>query len=233
MVNQEKMSSEQYAYQQLRQALYKRRLAPGTALVERNLCDALGVGRTPIRAVLKRLAEEGFVEIIPNRGAFVISATPRQIADYYEVRVELTILAARKGINDFTEEDFSAMEKIVDLEEEHFNNLNFQEYLDSVGELYQLIAGKSGNPFLEELLRGLYKRISILLVLYDNFYMTRRSDVESVQAHRGMIQALRQRDAEGFGQILVSHCETVLRHLKFDSVAGARIDQAFMSGESL
>ena len=52
-------SAEQIVFEKVKSALYKRRLAPGTALTEQSLCDALGVGRTPVRSALKRLAQDG------------------------------------------------------------------------------------------------------------------------------------------------------------------------------
>ena len=64
-------SAEQIVFEKVKSALYKRRLAPGTALTEQSLCDALGVGRTPVRSALKRLAQDGYVEIVPNKGAYV------------------------------------------------------------------------------------------------------------------------------------------------------------------
>ncbi|WP_212833942.1 GntR family transcriptional regulator, partial [Acinetobacter pittii] len=69
---------------------------PGSALVERVICEALHVGRTPVRAAFGRLAAEGYVELVPNRGAFIITGTKEILQDYYRVRTDLEILALQR-----------------------------------------------------------------------------------------------------------------------------------------
>jgi FAD/FMN-containing dehydrogenase/DNA-binding GntR family transcriptional regulator len=55
--------------QRLRTLLVEGRIAPGAKLNERELCEALHVSRTPLREAIKRLAAEGLVDLLPNRGA--------------------------------------------------------------------------------------------------------------------------------------------------------------------
>ena len=51
------------------------RLKPGTRVPEKQLCEQFGISRTPLREALKVLASEGFVELLPNRGARVARLT--------------------------------------------------------------------------------------------------------------------------------------------------------------
>src|SRR6201996_8162093 len=57
--------------QHLRDLIVEGVLAPGMKLIERELCETLGISRTPLREALKVLAAEGLIEISPNRGASV------------------------------------------------------------------------------------------------------------------------------------------------------------------
>src|SRR6201993_2162939 len=58
-------------YGRIQKAVLEHRLAPGTKLIEERLAEVSGVSRTKIREVLNKLAHEGLVELVPNRGAFI------------------------------------------------------------------------------------------------------------------------------------------------------------------
>ena len=60
----------------LRDLIVAGELPEGSRIVERELCDQLGVSRTPLREAFKVLAVEGLVEILPNRGAIVSRLGP-------------------------------------------------------------------------------------------------------------------------------------------------------------
>jgi len=68
---------------------------PGTRLVEDRLAAELGVSRNPVREALRVLEAEGFVEMIPRRGAVVAALSDREVEEIFEVRSALEALAAR------------------------------------------------------------------------------------------------------------------------------------------
>ena len=55
----------------LRRRIYQHQLEPGAAIDEKQLCEELGISRTPLREALKVLNAEGLVELVPRRGCFV------------------------------------------------------------------------------------------------------------------------------------------------------------------
>ena len=67
----EPRSLAEKAYQLLVRKITQMEYVPGSLLVEKNLMEELGIGRTPIREALQRLAIEGLVDHMPNRGMFV------------------------------------------------------------------------------------------------------------------------------------------------------------------
>lgn len=73
------------AYQELRRKILDDDLPPGTFLAERQLAEMLGMSKTPVKAALERLQQEGFVSISPQQGIVVRDLTVQEIEDQYEL----------------------------------------------------------------------------------------------------------------------------------------------------
>jgi DNA-binding GntR family transcriptional regulator len=82
------------AYADLRERIVTLRLPPGTVLREDELMAELGIGRTPLREAVKRLALERFVAVQPRRGTYVTEVDAAEIVHITEVRAELEAYAA-------------------------------------------------------------------------------------------------------------------------------------------
>jgi DNA-binding GntR family transcriptional regulator len=83
------------AYLAIRDLIVSLELAPGAVIDERALMQRLGLGRTPVREALRRLAQEQLVEVFPRRGMFVTNVDVRDLARISEVREALEPEAAR------------------------------------------------------------------------------------------------------------------------------------------
>ncbi len=78
-------------YQALRTAIVTVRLLPGTAISENRICRHFGVSRTPARAAVLRLAEEGLIDVYPQQGSFVAPIRMRDVEDARFIRRSLEI----------------------------------------------------------------------------------------------------------------------------------------------
>ena len=87
-------SQAEKAYRALLEEIVSLRLAPGEVLVEEQLCDLLGLGRTPVREALQRLAAQRLVVIIPRRGVMVSEINITDLREIYGVRAPLEGVAA-------------------------------------------------------------------------------------------------------------------------------------------
>ena len=85
------------AYQELEERIVTLQLQPGEVLSETALSEQLGIGRTPIREALQRLAREGLILILPRKGILVSEINPSKQLLVLEVRRELERLMARAG----------------------------------------------------------------------------------------------------------------------------------------
>src|SRR5215510_4812555 len=102
------------AYNQLEEMIVTLKLAPGAVLSEQALSAELGIGRTPIREALQRLAIEGLVLVLPRKAIIVTDTDPRKQLLVLEVRRELERLLARCGAERASLEERQQFQAIAD-----------------------------------------------------------------------------------------------------------------------
>lgn len=88
---------QEKAYFHLLRRMLSGELSAGTPLSEAALANEMGISRTPLREAIRRLAGEGFLRQIPNRGAMVVEFAKRDIVELYELREALEVYAVRKA----------------------------------------------------------------------------------------------------------------------------------------
>lgn len=222
-----KITAEQFVYENIKDAIYKRRLAPGSALKEQNLCDAFNVSRTPVRGALRRLSEDGFVAIINNRGAFVIQVDREIIKQIYDVRVEMEIFALKEGIDRFTEEDIAALSILINQEEEAFSQRNLKSYLENNEEFHCFLVSKANNKFLSDLFQKIYSKLLIYLVFYDNFYVPVNEPILSILNNKEIVEAIKVRNIKKLDKLIRHQCQKTLQNLNLVSDIDANVGTAF------
>src|SRR5947209_17701297 len=92
------------AYDELRDRIVTLRIAPGAPIDEDRVGEELGMGRTPVREAIKRLALENLVSVFPRRGTFASEINITDLAQISEVRVQLEGHAAYRGAQRITPE---------------------------------------------------------------------------------------------------------------------------------
>ena len=101
------------AYVALEEMLCTLRIEPGEVLSEGALSETLGIGRTPVREALQRLAREGLVTVLPRRGVLVSEFNVKKQLRMLEVRRELERLMARSAASRATDEERTRFEAIA------------------------------------------------------------------------------------------------------------------------
>jgi GntR family transcriptional regulator, trigonelline degradation regulator len=149
----------------LRSCISDLRFKPGDRLVERELCEMLGVSRTLIREALSQLAAEGLVQIIPHKGPIVAVITKEEAKGLYEVRAVLEALAGRQFTERATNDQRVAlMQALKDLAS--IRNMNTEEaillFLKQKAKFYEVILDGASNPVLTEMLRLVHTRVMML-----------------------------------------------------------------------
>ena len=194
------------AYQELKRTILEGRVAPGEKLNEVELARALGISRTPVREAINRLGKEGLVEIFPQRGAFVVQFSEKDIFELFLIRENLEGLAARLAADRITDSSLARLESCVHGFKEPFSDKDIQRYAREDFRFHQSIVTLSDARRLIQLVSSLHDHIRI-------FRLTTRGVSDrmksSLAEHRFIIEALRKKDPEESEERMRQHIRRV------------------------
>jgi DNA-binding GntR family transcriptional regulator len=123
------------------------KLAPGASVSETELAQSLGIGRTPIREALQRLAREGLVAILPRRGILVSEINVKKQLRLLEVRRELERLIARSAAKRATDEERARLTELADSFERSAKVNDDVTFMRTDREFNALCSAASHNEF--------------------------------------------------------------------------------------
>ena len=183
-------------FDQIRTAIVKGELPPGSKINEPQLSKQYGISRGPLREAIRRLEGCKLVEITPNVGAKVISLNSKQAIEIYEIRESLEGLACRLAAQKAKPEDCSNLRNLLANHEQQIQSENGRLYYQKEGDLdfHYLIVQLSGNSRLFNLLCD---ELYHLLRLYR--VQTSSSPSRPVQAfkeHHQIVDAIENGDGE-------------------------------------
>lgn len=104
--------SEQ-VYERISDEIVNGVVEPGAPLVQEQLADEYGVSRTPVRDALNRLVHEGLATLVPGAGYFATTLTPSNVAEVYEVRKALEIMAIRQFGANYSPLELARLELLI------------------------------------------------------------------------------------------------------------------------
>ena len=187
------------AYQFLKKKILSNELPPNTYLEEKMLCEMAGMSRTPIREAINRLAQEGLVSVIPNKGAFVTSLDIQRVKELFDARVELEPVVFRKGfdridpavLNDFRAKFESG------LAEKNYPFLHDEDYA-----FHNYLNSLCRNEFLIRTMNNLQDLFQ--MVRTQDFYSRERTE-NGAREHIELIGLCLDGKQESAANLLVTH----------------------------
>jgi DNA-binding GntR family transcriptional regulator len=189
------------AYHAIREMIVSLELRPGAVIDERGLMAQLGIGRTPTREALRRLAQERLVEVYPRRGMFVTSVDIRDLASLAEVRSVLESHVARVAAERATHEDRNALEALLDALGAQ-KELDPRELMELDERIHRQVYRCAHNHFLEATLEEYY--VLALRIWY--LALDRAQELEeAVLGHRELLEAIHDGDADRAEETMRRH----------------------------
>lgn len=196
--------SSEKAYQAIRQLLVEFKLKPEERLNEVQLSRRLGVSRTPIREALNRLASEGFVSAVPNRGFSVRSLNIESLLGLYELRVIIECAGFRLMCQRADDVQLARLQAYWDSIVDGYNEQPSDTILAYDEAFHLLIAELSGNPELVNTLESINARIRFIRRIQIEHAT---HDHSMVLAHSGIVAAAMARNTELGVTLLQNHVE--------------------------
>lgn len=189
-------------FESLREAIILGKLRPGERLMEIQLAEEMGVSRTPVREAIRKLELEGFVVMVPRKGAYVAGISVKDIVDVFEVRAALEGLAAGLAAERITSEEMDQLERSL------LKINSSEENLDAVVEgdtsFHSLIYQASRNQRLVQIITHLQEQIQ-------RFRMTSLSQPGrtkiALDEHKKIVEAISDRNIELAQNLAREHIE--------------------------
>jgi len=186
---------------QIRQAILSGELPAGSQLREAHIADEMGISRSPVREALSRLEEEGLVEKVPFKGAYVASVSPETIAEIASIRTLLEPYAVSQALPRMTAADWKQLRKLLD-------QLNKATGRDAVSAIEKHLAfhryfyEKSGNATLLGLWQDWESKLRLFFIV-DHEAFQHAHDVAGV--HEDLITVIESGDHESIRNAFSHH----------------------------
>lgn len=153
------------ALEQLREAITLGVFKPGERLVERALCDQLGISRTVVRECIRHLESEKLITSIPNAGPSVSVLGEDEIVEIYEIRSLLEVAAVRSCAQQADQETIKQLHHYCDEIAKALKQGDILETLRQTRRLYEIIFTAGNKRVSWDLVDRLNGRISRLRAL--------------------------------------------------------------------
>ncbi|MCS6907000.1 MAG: GntR family transcriptional regulator [Anaerolineales bacterium] len=188
----------------IKDAILEGQLLPGEPLHEVELSEKLNISRGTVREALRLLRQQGLVEVIPYRGAFVACLSPQMVEEIYTLRALLEPYALRLGMEKgaFDKETLDQMAALVKRMGEMEQAGNYSETIKADMRFHEIITERCGHRLLTEVLKNL-QSMTLMFILSTKLY---QSDMISDEvSHQAVFEGIRSGDPQLAEEILRKH----------------------------
>jgi DNA-binding GntR family transcriptional regulator len=189
----------------IRDAILKGNMKPGERVSEPELAERFGISRTPIREAFRQLESEGYLQVIPRKGAVVASLSERDVEEFYAIKIILEGFAARMAAENLTSKDIERLESINQRLQQIAAEGDVKTFFRVHNEFHEVFIKAAGNDKLFEMITQLVMRFKRLRLA--SLSQPGRMEI-SVEEHRNMIQAFKNHDGDR-ADSLVRHTATI------------------------
>ncbi len=200
-------------------AIMDHSLPPETRLVETELCEIFGLGRTRLRQVLQKLAHERVVTLMRNRGAMVSKPSVREAREVFAARRVIEANIVETFLKTATRKDIKRLQDHLAREEEAWRDNDRRALLKLSGEFHLLLAESADNSILLELLRDLISRSSLIIAVYQ----APGAAPCPPDAHRELTATLERRERAAV-KLMTQHLDHLFTDLMLEDHNENRVD---------
>lgn len=190
------------ALESLRDAITSDVFKPGERLVERNLCESMGVSRTVVRECIRHLESERLIVGIPNAGFVVATISGDEVKEIYDIRIMLECSAVRSCALNADEAVVNELHQLREKIANCLQNEDIMQALKLTTEFYKLIFTTGGKHVAWDLVERLNARISRLRALTLSSAGRKTKGPDNLL---NIINAIEQKDTDRAEEICKKH----------------------------
>ena len=191
--------------ERLREAIFERRLEPGSWIDEQKLAAEYGISRTPLREALKVLAVEGLVTMKVRRGAYVTEMSREDVQQVYHLLALLESDAAACVAKAATAEQRAELEALHQQLERQLKN---REAFFATNERFHMALLRiAGNRWAEQVVTDLRK---VMKLNRHHSLLKQGRIADSLAEHRALMGAIAKRDGGGAERLMRAHFDSGL-----------------------
>jgi len=193
-------------YRLLRDEIITCRLPPNEAISENRLSEMFKVSRSPVRIAITRLAEDGLIDIFPQRGTFVAPIKLKEVREAQFARSALEVALIEEAARHWQDRDTAELKANLELQRRHAKSGDgWGFYLDN--EDFHRVIARAAR------LEGVWATVQSVKMLWDRIgHMANRVSAhmaEIVEEHRRIVEALDKRDPKAAAAAMKLHLKSV------------------------
>jgi len=189
----------------LRRAIIEVRLAPGSPISENSICRQFAVSRTPVRAAIQRLSEEGLVDVYPQVGSFVAPIRLAGLQDSHFVRRSLETALLREVVPLWTPEMSQTMRNVVSEQERFIAAGDGDGFFRADEEFHHLLGTFAGRE-------GVWQAVlsaKVSLTRFHRSWQTAERLPDVITEHLAIVDALDRGDGAAAERALATHLDMI------------------------
>lgn len=193
--------------ERIRDAILSGFLVPGSRIDQNQLASDLNVSLVPVREALKKLEGEGFVQIVPRRGAFITATSLEDMEDLYFTRRLLEGQAAYHAADKLKDEDIAKMENLIRVMDEALSAHDNAQFMSANRDFHFIIYDAVGSQYLNNMINSLWE----LAQRYRYRYLLLQNPAAELRAeHEAILAACRARAPRALRDAVMFHMEQTL-----------------------
>jgi DNA-binding GntR family transcriptional regulator len=193
-------------HQRLRDDILSLALKPGTVVSEKELSLSYGVGRTPVREALLRLADEGLVEVVPKSGTVVTRIPTAKLPQAIVIRKALEDVAVRAAASRASISDLMTIRVLLQRQSEAAAAGDEAAFHEADEDFHAAIAAAAGYPDIWDLV----KQVKVEVDRYRRLTLPQPGRMMRVHGdHAAVADALEARDPEAASRAMAAHLDTL------------------------
>lgn len=195
-----------FAYEEIKKIIVQGKLTAETALSEAYFVNRLDMSRTPIRAALQRLQQEGFVRIIPKQGILVRELGMDEAFQLMELNFVIEHHLITNSVVHLNEQDYDLLTQMIEQQKDAAAHHRYDDYLMLDQKFHMFCYHHHGNKYMIDILNNFRER----------FYVWRYHTLEepgrmerSIREHETLVELIRKGEYEPAFELMVNHMQHI------------------------